>query len=1578
MDDKEGEVLRQKRTIARGKATKLIKELASCDKSEEDELALRIHHLEKHVEFMDGLQSELDKLGVADDSSHVQDMSDAVFKAKRVLSRLEREPVVDAVHHCQRKDFKLEIKLPKFSGEVEQWPEFWNLFRVAVHENKRCTPVERFVHLKSYLIGKAHASVQGLPLTDGGYVRAIETLKERFDRPDLLREAVMQRLLNTARVQNDSDLPQLRQMVDRLVSDVRSLETMGVMPDSFAVLLMPILKLCVPESWRLAWMRAQSNSSVSEDSLPDFIKFLQKEMRMREESAIRKMPASRESQPSHLGPAKSAVSVLGVQRRTNRSDWVCGACHVGKHGLAACSVYRGMDVASRWRMVRQEGLCYQCLGPHMMRMCTSSSCPRCGGPHHSSLHDPGLSATAAHQPPMTAASAAARAPPYAARAPPPASRAPHSAARDCGLPPAAARPLPAAAGPPVWSAPVPFQAGQMPFQTGVHAAAPSSAERDLPRVSAAAGPPGWPVAAAAAVEEQPPRSQVTSPGEGKRRYNVHVQSNCFVQTVLVEACGPRGVRQVRALIDGGSDTSFIRSSLAEQLGLEIVGEGTFACVGFQERTEEARVYSQVQVKLVGRQSGEATLVFWKTDRLCVPVGRKCVPDALSLPEGVTLADDFREGPVDLLIGCDQIYDVVKWDQLEVGPGLRLIETVFGHVLHGQAQGPPTEQRHVYRCQLTDAERMWDLDSVGIAVKDAAAERPPEPTWNPEERRYEMSLLWKSDNRPVSNLPSAAQRTDRMAAKMSEEELYRYDRHLTEMIMDNVVEDAPPSDDPAAAFYLPHRGIVRNDKLRVVFDGSAPDATGRSLNEYLDPGENLLRRLPSVLLNFRASAVGCQADIRAAFHQIVLKEEDRRFVQFLWRDHHLRFRRVPFGVTCSPYMLLRTVCCHVRQCLLSQPQLMQKVQNALYMDDICPAFSSREEAVSGMEQISDVFSQAGMELHKTRMTGDVSEEAKVLGLTWDTGTDRLAVTVPEMSCPRTRRELLSAVAKPFDPLGLLTPWLIAGKELFQRTWTEALSWDDQLPAALQAEVAAWWRDSTSKTVWFPRAASTGEIGPDAEYHVFCDASKVAYCAAIYVSQGGESRLLIAKARLAPLKPALTIPRLELMAAVVGCRLMQFVCESLNLCEPRVTYWTDATDVLYWLSGKRLLRVFVQNRVTSILQMSRSDQWRHVRGGENPADLGTRGVSVTALVKSDMWWHGPQFLQDGPTGALPLVLAPTSDELEPSPEAERELKSKVPHNAEVTPRHGGEETEPLRVCRESGVERESPICQAVTRQPAVQADVLFDITSSSDLKTAVNKTAWILRFVHNVRSRGAERWTGPLSPEERRTALHFWIREAQLRAFSEELQAVRNQVLLPVSSPLARCNPCVDENGLLCAVPRTNEPPLIVLPEWAHVTVLIVDEGHRRSFHQGTRVTLALLSAEYFVRRRTVRRVVETCRRCRRYRGLPYRAADGALPTFRAWRSRRRVCDRLIRRWTTEYLQTLRCWSESPRGRPVRLPAVGEIVLVQGEGRRGTWPLARVETLIPGPDGRCRAAFIRVRGRLTRRPISRLFRLEASPE
>ena len=215
--------------------------------------------------------------------------------------------------------------------------------------------------------------------------------------------------------------------------------------------------------------------------------------------------------------------------------------------------------------------------------------------------------------------------------------------------------------------------------------------------------------------------------------------------------------------------------------------------------------------------------------------------------------------------------------------------------------------------------MWDLDLIGISeTEDTTAGncRFPTPTWSNTEQRYEMGLVWKSESRPVSNFCTVKARTHRMMQKLDEEETRQYKDKLSEMLCDAVIEETLPStipttpppiptqptstpnqstilNEPAVpcsfpehggedsstgippagalidtpgdnAFFLPHHGIRRNGKLRIVFDGSAKDGAGQSLNDYLNPGDNLLRQLAAVVLHFRTGKVACQADIKAVF------------------------------------------------------------------------------------------------------------------------------------------------------------------------------------------------------------------------------------------------------------------------------------------------------------------------------------------------------------------------------------------------------------------------------------------------------------------------------------------------------------------------------------------------------------------------------------------------------------------------------------------------------------------------------------------------------------------------------------------
>lgn len=83
------------------------------------------------------------------------------------------------------------------------------------------------------------------------------------------------------------------------------------------------------------------------------------------------------------------------------------------------------------------------------------------------------------------------------------------------------------------------------------------------------------------------------------------------------------------------------------------------------------------------------------------------------------------------------------------------------------------------------------------------------------------------------------------------------------------------------------------------------------------------------------------------------------------------------------------------------------------------------------------------------------------------------------------------------------------------------------------------------------------------HTFTDASESAYAAAVYarhVYENGDVtvRLIASKSRLAPLK-AVSIPRLELLGALIGTRLTMQICSALKISTHEVTYWVDSVNV-----------------------------------------------------------------------------------------------------------------------------------------------------------------------------------------------------------------------------------------------------------------------------------------------------------------------------------------------------------------------------------------------------------------------------------
>ena len=118
----------------------------------------------------------------------------------------------------------------------------------------------------------------------------------------------------------------------------------------------------------------------------------------------------------------------------------------------------------------------------------------------------------------------------------------------------------------------------------------------------------------------------------------------------------------------------------------------------------------------------------------------------------------------------------------------------------------------------------------------------------------------------------------------------------------------------------------------------------------------------------------------------------------------------------------------------------------------------------------------------------------------------------------------------------------------------------------------------------------------------------------------------KSRVAP-RETQTLPRLELLAALICVRLRRYLGERFGIDFASVRYYTDSRIAYHWATSSRpgAWKQFVSNRVTEIQSCSAPAEWFHVQGACNVSDLATRGIPAETLITCKDWWFGPSWLR-----------------------------------------------------------------------------------------------------------------------------------------------------------------------------------------------------------------------------------------------------------------------------------------------------------------------------------------------------------------
>ena len=416
----------------------------------------------------------------------------------------------------------------------------------------------------------------------------------------------------------------------------------------------------------------------------------------------------------------------------------------------------------------------------------------------------------------------------------------------------------------------------------------------------------------------------------------------------------------------------------------------------------------------------------------------------------------------------------------------------------------------------------------------------------------------------------------------------------------------------------------------------------------------------------------------AFLQIGIQERERDVTRFLWlRDIHsvvsdsnlvvYRFCRVPFGLTCSPFLLGTTLKFHLQK---EGTPLALKILNNMYVDNVLIGTNSVKKAHGIFQEAKDIFKRASMNLRQWNSNSEeflkslsLEERSvgntnviKVLGIVWDRVSDFIRIPGCNLSGNVvTKREVLHCIAKVFDPLGLLVPVVLFGKLFLQKLWEINQPWDEPLSEGLSKEwyqIANMLSEIPSLSVnRFVKSTSKGIN----QILIFTDASIHCYATAVYLRSVEENsitvNLVFAKTRLVPVTKQkkckkLTVPRLELMGVLIGVRAANFVASELKLTVTERILWTDSQCVLYWLKTRKPLPVFVENRVREI-RSQKGLSFHYIASDQNPSDCATRGLSVMDIKGSSLWWHGPSWLLEKqsmwPTWKLPELTSEILNQL-----------------------------------------------------------------------------------------------------------------------------------------------------------------------------------------------------------------------------------------------------------------------------------------------------------------------------------------------
>ncbi|XP_055589191.1 uncharacterized protein LOC129741476 [Uranotaenia lowii] len=1085
-------------------------------------------------------------------------------------------------HHIRLPD----IKIPTFSGNIDTWLNFHDLFVSLVHSSHELSSIQKFYYLRASLSGDAQKLIQTIPISSNNYLVAWNLLLDHFQNPSRLKQSYVDSLFEFSALKSES-ASDLHSLVERFEANVKILHQLGERTEYWDILLIRMLSIRLDSTTRRDWeVYATTKDSVS---FQDLVAFIQRRVTVLE-SIKAKVPETTFSGNLRKSTQRSVSSHSAYQL----NDKHCAICSEN-HVLYHCPRFAKMSLDTKEKEIRRLHLCRNCLRKgHLANNCSSTNCRKCRGRHHTLLcsgdyhNNKSTESTKAEnslpsQQPTTSVSAILDNPVSLA-------------STGCK---------------------------KVLLATAIVNLIDDNGTIHTARALLDSGSECCFITESLSQRMKSSRVKINLPISGIGQSLSHARHK--IQTTLQSRVS--NFSTTLEFIVLPKVTTNLPTSCFDVSDWKIPSDINLADPAF---------FATNPVELIlGAE------IFFE---LLKPPGRISLGDSYPLLINSTLgwivsgrtSNCHSTGPV-----MASVASVAELHRLM--ERFWLIEEGDSTPCHSVEEAACENHFQSTVSRTDDGRYMVRLPAKQDLLPNLGN------NWNTANRRFKYleSKLSRNNDQRIQYVEfmheylflghmcevNRAHQLDALEYFMPHHAVIRESSTTTKI---RVVFDASCRSASGASLndILMVGPVVQEDirsiimrarKHQIMLIGDIKQMYRQIL---VDPRDTPMQRIvwrsnpTSPLATFELKTV-TYGTASAPFLAT-------RVLQQLADDEQKDFPEAATILKRDFYV----------DDLFSGAETVEKVISLReQLDALCQrgGFELRKYA-SNSEAALEGLSDDKRALQPT-IEFDGNPIIKTLGLHWEPASDVLkyVIELEPLSSDMclTKRHALSLIARLFDPLGLVAPVVVTAKIYMQVLWTlrdedsKTWPWDRPLPKDLIIRWNSYYSQLHHLNMLKIERCILVANPTSIQLHLFSDASESAYGACAYLRSVDPSgfvkiALITTKSKVAPLQKK-SIARLELCGALAAAQLYQKVISSLK-SNPETFFWVDSTTVLAWLnSTPSTWSTFVANRVSKIQLATINTHWNHVSGKENPADHLSRGTTAEFLLTCSSWWNGPDWLR-----------------------------------------------------------------------------------------------------------------------------------------------------------------------------------------------------------------------------------------------------------------------------------------------------------------------------------------------------------------